>query len=736
MFCMRNFPCLSVSPRAPWLLVGAISASIAAAPANASMRIGPGETGIEVFVGDDGLFEVTTRDPVWRFSGNVGGSSLSGLVSQRNADLAGTYQRIEFQFRSADAAGRAGSIRLYDHRPVVVFEVAFLTPGDTTEAFPSISTYPPDLHHLTYTSTFGGFSFEQFGADGPWVLFDDQANAAIFSPASHFMNARLAVGPHGEWVTAIAADPPRIPAGFTQSTVLVVEPGINRAFEAWGHFLTDLAGKRRPPNDADFGLQYLGYWTDHGARYYYGSEPGLDYVDTLLRVRDEFDRMNIRLGYVQLDSWFYPKGHDGRWSSADPLGGGTYIYEASPELFPRGLADFQKTLGRPLIAHNRWIDAQSPYRAAFQISGNVAVDPRLWAQWMDYARASGIGTYEQDWLSGPATPEPDLLSGERFMDTMAEAARLRGLTLQYCMPLPRHFLQGTRYSNLTTIRTSGDRFGRDKWKSFLFNGRLASALGEWPWTDVFDSSETSNILLATLSAAMVGTGDPIGQFDRTNLLRAARPDGVIVKPDTAIVPHDRTYVEAAQQLGRPLVASASTRHRAGTTTYLFAAPDPDAAGDQAPDENRHVDVIPSTLGYQEPVYAYNYFDRYGAYLHPSDRIEFKVPDNGMYWIVVPVGRSGVGFLGDADKFASNGTQRIAWLDDTGELSARVMFAEGESRVHLHGFSATPPEVRTAEGAIENLAYDTQTRRFRFDLVGSGFADIAITASSVSGGRKP
>src|SRR5262249_61837380 len=62
-------------------------------------------------------------------------------------------------------------------------------------------------------------------------------------------------------------------------------------------------------------------------------------------------------------------------------------------------------------------------------------------------------------------------------------------------------------------------------------GRLASALGEWPWTDVFTSSETSNLLLSTLSASIVGVGDALGQFDRTNLLRVVRADGVIVKPE-------------------------------------------------------------------------------------------------------------------------------------------------------------------------------------------------------------
>ena len=124
--------------------------------------------------------------------------------------------------------------------------------------------------------------------------------------------------------------------------MLVIEPGINRAFETWGRFLTDLAGKRRPPNGADVTLNYLGYWTDHGTQYYYNFEPELEYAGTLLKIRDEFRAKQIRLGYVQLDSWFYPKGHEGRWQSAD---GGTYLYEASRDLFPEGLAAFQRKLG-------------------------------------------------------------------------------------------------------------------------------------------------------------------------------------------------------------------------------------------------------------------------------------------------------------------------------------------------------------------------------------------------------
>ena len=685
--------------------------------ASASVRAVANETGIGVSVNTDGSFDVTARDPAWKFSGNVG-SALSHVVSRRGRDRAGRYREVEFKYETSPAAARVGAIRIYDRRPVVIFKLVFLTAGKTSESFPTISSYPRNLDHLTYTSTFGGFSFERFGTDGPWIFFDHQANAFIFSPASHYMNAVLSLGPRNELVSGVSADVEDVPPGFVTMSALVIAQGINRTFEIWGHFLTDLAGKKRPANDADFSLRHIGYWTDHGGHYYYRFEETLGYIGTLLKVRDQFRDMNIPLGYVQLDSWFYPKGYEGKWKSADPLGGGTYLYEASWELFPAGLGAFQKQLGLPLIAHNRWIDDHSPYRKTHAISGNVSVDPRLWADWMRYLRASGVRAYEQDWLSGPAVPERNLTSGELFMDAMAEAAGKEGIALQYCMPLPRHFLQGTRYSNLLTIRVSGDRFVKEHWASFLFNGRLASALGEWPWTDVFMSSETSNLLLSTLSASMVGIGDALGEFDRANLNRVIRADGVIVKPDDAITPLDTTYIEQATDRRLPIVAAAHTRHPKSITSYVFAYAQPSGQPTAR--------LSPSALGHKGPVYAYNYFDGYGIYLQQEDVVEFIIPDDGAYWIVVPVGPSGVGFLGDTGKFVSNGRNRIARIVENGAITARVVFSAGESRLRFFGFSLSRPQVRATEATIVDLAYDPQTGLFHFDLIARPGTSPALT----------
>src|SRR5215472_7578676 len=239
-----------------------------ALPGPVATRITASGSYIELSVGEDGSFDVTARRPAWHFSGNIGSRAFD-IDLRHGRDRAGNYHEIVFRYEATDLGLRLGAIRVYDQRPVVLFKRVFLTAGQASESFPTISSYPRRLHHLAFTSVFGGYSFERFSADGPWVFFDDTANTFIFSPASHYMNAAMSFGPREELMSGMAATPGQIPPQFTTTTVLVVESGINRAFISWGRFLTDLAGKQRPVNEENFAVKYLGYWTDHGAQYYY-----------------------------------------------------------------------------------------------------------------------------------------------------------------------------------------------------------------------------------------------------------------------------------------------------------------------------------------------------------------------------------------------------------------------------------------------------------------------------------
>ena len=43
---------------------------------------------------------------------------------------------------------------------------------------------------------------------------------------------------------------------------------------------------------------------------------------------------------------------------------------------------------------------------------------------------------------------------EKWLDAMAAGARANDATVQYCMALPRHILQSTRYAEVTHARAS------------------------------------------------------------------------------------------------------------------------------------------------------------------------------------------------------------------------------------------------------------------------------------------
>ncbi|QEC70395.1 hypothetical protein FSB73_00385 [Arachidicoccus ginsenosidivorans] len=195
---------------------------------------------------------------------------------------------------------------------------------------------------------------------------------------------------------------------------------------------------------------------------------------------------------------------------------------------------------------------------------------------MSYLKAANVSCYEQDWLDyiyrGSPEMQNTLTVADAFTDNMASQAASRGINLQYCMAMPRYFLQGLKYNNLTTIRTSDDRFKNNKWFKFLFTSQLAYETGTMPWSDVFKSTEMGNMVFSVLSAGPVGTGDAIGKENKGNILMAARKDGQIVRPDVPILPLDQSYLSMAAGDSKPVLGYTYTHTATGniTTDYLYA----------------------------------------------------------------------------------------------------------------------------------------------------------------------
>lgn len=662
-----------------------------------------------------GGYTIVSQSPAWTFGGNVG-QSLTNITVDTGSDGIGSYQEVDFNYVDKNSASRGGGIRAYNAHPVVLFIDSYLSTAPNTTPFPQLGTYPNNLYHMSYQYAFAQHTFSKFEADSPWFYFDKQGNSFVLSPASNFMIATT-VKTNGVISSGIDATISTLPAGFVHRTFLVIGQGVNAVFGIWGHAMTSLQGKSRPANDSDVTLNKLGYWTDHGATYYYNYDPNLGYAGTLIAAYNSFKRASIPLGYIQLDSWWYPKGPSHTWTDHN---GGIYTYNADPTIFPNGLSPFQQ-LAIPLVTHAKQIDASSPYRSQYTMSNNVSTDPKYWNMVAGYLQSNGVATYEQDWLAQKALPATNLTDPDAFMNNMAKSMSAAGLTMQYCMPLPRHFLQSSLYNNLTSIRVSGDRFSNARWDDFLYASDLASALGVWPWSDVFMSTETDNLLLATLSAGVVGVGDAIGAESATNLLQTIRADGVIVKPDAPIVPVDSSFIQDAQALNTPMVASTYTDFGGGMRAlYAFAYA-------RASHSLAAASFTPASLGLPGSVYVYNYFTGVGTVV-PAGGTFTDTVSSGSYYIVVPVGRSGIAFLGDAGKFVSLGKKRITQLTDTGSVQASVTFATGETSLTLYGDAPSRPHVTASDGSVGAVTYNSTTGLFSYPVTPGADGAATVTMS--------
>lgn len=696
-----------------------------------------------------GNYRIVAANPHWIFSGTLTGPAGNAQKTS-GQDRIGAYQQVVFTWQDGNTPVQ-GTIRLYQSHPVLLFEYKYLkATSPATVFFPSFTSIPRHLHHFSYKDQ--AFSPPQFTLgqySTPWLLFDDQADAAVISPASHFIIAAM----HGDGdhliESGLNAKLRGVPDGFTQRTLMVIAPGIRHGFDTWGSALIALSGKTRPGNESDVILKDYGYWTDNGAVYYYRFDPKLGYTGTLKAVLQNYRDEKIPVRYLQLDSWWYDKAYPGM-PPTDKLGtwkafGGIMRFRADPSLFPEGLGAFDKSIGGlPLIVHSRWISRQSPDHENYQISGVAPVGPKWWNDTAQYLSSNGVITYEQDWQSY-ITPQSPAFSetvdaGDKFYDNMARSSQSHHMTMQYCMALPADFLEGSQYGNLTSIRSSDDRFSRPRWRDFLYVSQLAYAIGSWPWADVYFSHETDNMLLATLSAGPVGTGDALGAEDKSNIMKAVRADGVIVKPDVPLMPLDQMYIQDATPLEKgtsvqiyggailrrnqePFVASTWTDDGSLRTSYVFAF-------SHSPEVYQTVHFTPEQAGTSSPASVYNYFAHTVSQVEKGQTFKSLVgPGETGYYIVAPTGPSGIALFGDLGKFASMGKQRIASVEEAPHsVTAQVLFGAGDNSVTLFGDAPSAPSVTVQGGSAGSVSFRQRDGYFTVRIQ----PGASTTASPVNG----
>jgi len=679
-----------------------------------------------------GEYTISSASLKWKFIGSTG-HKISQVSTLKGKDSIGDFSESIFYWNNK--VEYKGSIKWYKNKPVVLFSLSLPKGSDSTfQTFPKFKTFPQGMNKFSYyNDVFAPPQFRLNETSTPWLFFDNQMNSFIISPASDFIVSRM-IG-NGDNLIASGLNPgiKYFPVNFIHSTILVFTKGIRKAWGTWGEALRAIYKRRIPANDADPVLKYYGYWTDNGADYYYNYDTTLGYSQTLLALRKRYQREGIPIGYMQLDSWWYeksiydPEGKPdadhknpnlpyGRWNRY----GGLMSYTADPFLFPLGLATFHKKLDLPLVTHSRWIDPASPYHKKYRITGYAAIDPNYWNHIINYIKNSGAVCYEQDWLNFIYNKSPEMVSdlsiGNQFTDDMANACRKDGLSMQYCMAMPRFFLQGLKYNNLTTIRVSGDRFEPGKWRHFLFTSQLSYECGIYPWCDVFKSSEIGNMILSVLSDGSVGTGDAIGKESKSNIMFACRKDGVIVKPDLPILPIDEDYINAAKGYNRPIIGFTYTNNGSLKTGYIFAFVEDSTT-------TRDIEFIPTKLGIKGKVAVFNPITGEIKTVKSGEQFHDKIRSgNYSYYILAPFNSSGIAFLGDSGKITATGKERIPNLiADKGILKVYVLFAKDENHVNLRGYCDSA--VISSKG---KTTYNPSTHIFNLILSSNGKNEISVS----------
>ncbi|HEV7524690.1 MAG TPA: hypothetical protein VGP92_06975, partial [Acidimicrobiia bacterium] len=478
------------------------------------------------------------------------------------------------------------------------------------------------------------------------------------------------------------------------------------------------------------------------------TEPGYDPASTVVAAVDDLEARGVRVGAVQLDSWWYPhevlRPFDTDEWVVPPTG--MVRWEPRPDVLPDGIGALHERLGRrPLVTHCRHLSSQAPYVDAFPmwIDGDRAhpQDDALYERLLDQAVAWGVEVFEHDWLIECFLGVRGLRAPGRaaaWQEGIDAGLTARGLHAQWCMASPADFAQTSRLHNITSIRTSGDHgylVGPEVlWAWFLHTNVMARALGLWPYKDVFHSAPGSatrevEALLAALSAGPVGVGDRIGEADVELIRRTCRADGVLVRPDVPVAAVDRAMFSAPVWSGELLVGSAHTQHAAGRWGYVVTC---NVGSAQQSHEAR---VALSALGDDRPetdtVAVFDWrrgrvdvLARAGAY---DVALE---PAGWDYRIVAPVLPGDIAVIGDPALYASAGDARIAEVAVVaGGVSFTVLGAD--ERVRIVGWARTPVAARgwsPADGTFavaSTYAAATGTWTVELDIGSAGWTKVEL-----------
>jgi hypothetical protein len=191
-----------------------------------------------------------------------------------------------------------------------------------------------------------------------------------------------------------------------------------------------------------------------------------------------------------------------------------------------------------------------------------------------------------------------------------------------------------------------------------------------------------------------------------------------------ITPLDSVFVSDAAGGNAPMVASTYSDFGGMRASYIFAY----TRGAAAP-----ITIDPATYGITSSAYLYDYLNGVGYLITANSVKTIDLASGAGYFILVPVGESGIAFLGDKGQFVTLGKRRIPAFTDKGQVAVAVEFAQGEHLRTLFGYSPQAVSASAVKGTVEASTWDPLTQLFtvRVHATSTGRVRLHIRTSAGS-----
>ncbi|MHA1291523.1 MAG: hypothetical protein ACTSQJ_02515 [Promethearchaeota archaeon] len=510
---------------------------------------------------------------------------LKEIEKLKDSENLGQFESTIFTYQlEGENIEIIATIKEFNGQNFIIFGLLFLNGLSNTATgkykdlitmFPSFLNKSPNKNIFTFRHAIFCPPDKNFKATSAPVLFyDDDLNCFIVSAFDGFLNNAISKTKDKRINCGFQGEIKEIPKNSNQEFIIIFGKGINSTFEQLGELLRRHHNIEKKDPYGSIAVSHLSYWTDNGAYYYYMTEKGMTYEDTIIAIKEYFEKHKIPIQAYNFDSWWYLKylSPFKKFLSRTfkplyrLLGGGlfgnTIKWETDPNHFSTDLATFYRERFKyPIIAHSRRWDARSPYlkKFTFQVYKNHAVplNKDFWDWCMKHAKESGIEVYEQDWMKTQVKSIPvlreEFKAKEEWLNNMAIAGRENNVDIFYCMMTPEMLLYSIKHPNIVMARCSGDY--NHRWPlnfRFIFCTQtciLFNAMGINPHQDVFRSTYERfgehypelKCLVEILTAGVVAPGDKMEKVNWSLLKKTCREDGLLLKPDKPLTANDLMF---------------------------------------------------------------------------------------------------------------------------------------------------------------------------------------------------